>query len=75
MKWKLGDEEERSFLALKVILVATPVLRFPDPSKQFVFITDASDVAVDAILEQDFGNGLQSIAFASRKLHQAELRY
>ena len=37
--------------------------------------TDASDVAVGAILEQDFGNGLQPIAFASRKLHQAEIRY
>ena len=36
---------------------------------------DASDAAVGAILEQDFGNGLQPIAFASRKLNNAEMRY
>ena len=37
--------------------------------------TDASDVVVDAILEQDFGNGLQLVAFASEKLNGAEMRY
>ena len=37
--------------------------------------TDASDAAVGAILEQDFGNGLQPVAFASRKLNGAEMRY
>ena len=37
--------------------------------------TDASDAAVGAILEQDFGNGLQLVAFASRKLNGAEMRY
>ena len=37
--------------------------------------TDASDAAVGAILEQDFGNGLQPVAFASRKLNNAEMRY
>ena len=37
--------------------------------------TDASDAAVGAILEQDFGNGLQPMAFASRKLNDAEMRY
>ena len=30
---------------------------------------------VGAILEQDFGNGLQPVAFASRKLNGAEMRY
>ena len=37
--------------------------------------TDASDVAVGAILEQDFGNGLQPVAFASKKLNGVEMRY
>ena len=31
--------------------------------------------AVGAILEQDFGKGLQPVAFASRKLNGAEIRY
>ena len=75
LKWQWGDAEERSFLALKVALVAAPVLGLLDFNKQFVVTTDVSDFAVGAILEQDFGNGLQSIAFASRKLQQDELRY
>ena len=37
--------------------------------------TNASDAAVGAILEQDFGNGLQPVAFASKKLNGAEMRY
>ena len=43
--------------------------------KQFVVTTDASDVAVGAILEQDFGSGLQPVAFASRKLNSTEICY
>ena len=38
-------------------------------------MTDASDVAVGAILEQNFGSGLQPIAFASHKLNATEIRY
>ena len=37
--------------------------------------TDASDAAIGAILEKDFGNGLQPVAFASRKLNGVEMRY
>ena len=51
------------------------MLRLPDFDQQFVVTTDASDVAVGAILEQNFGSGLQPIAFASRKLNKAEIRY
>ena len=75
IKWQWGDREERSFLALQVALATAPVLGLPDFSKQFLVTSDASDVAVGAILEQDLGNRLQPIAFASRKLHQAEVRY
>ena len=37
--------------------------------------TNASDVGVGTILEQDFGNGLQLVAFASQKLNDAEMQY
>ena len=56
-------------------MATAPVLRLPDFEKQFVVTTDASDVAVGAILEQDFNSGLQPIAFASRKLNATEIRY
>ena len=73
--WSWGDAQERSFMALKVAIATAPVLRLPDFEQQFVITTDASDVAIGVILEQDFGSGLQPIAFASRKLIPAEVRY
>ena len=60
---------------MKVAIATAPVLRLPDFECQFVITTDASDVAIGAILEQDFGTGLQPIAFSSRKLNPTEIRY
>ena len=67
--------EEESFVKLKATLPSSTVLRLPDFERQFVVTSDASDVSVGAILEQDFAHGLQPIAFASRKLNNAESRY
>ena len=46
-------------------LTTAPILKLLDFDRQFVVTTDASDAAVGAIIEQDFGNGLQLVAFAS----------
>jgi hypothetical protein len=51
------------------------VLAMPDFSIPFLMETDASDRAVGAVLEQDFGRGPQPIAYFSRKLIPAELFY
>ncbi|CAI7871273.1 unnamed protein product [Closterium sp. NIES-53] len=45
------------------------------PSRPFEVITDASDFAIGAVLLQDFGNGLQLIAYESRKLQAAKRNY
>ena len=74
-QWRWEKAQEESFLALKIALATAPVLRLPDFDHQFVVRTDASDVVVGAILQQDVGNGLQPVAFARRKLQQAEVRY
>ena len=73
--WCWEDAEQNSFTALKVAMATAPILRLPDFEKQFVVTTDASDVAIRAILEQDFGLGLQPVAFASRKLNATEIRH
>ncbi len=62
-------------MRLKLALTTAPVLILPDFEKQFVITTDASDGAVGAILQQDQANGLQPVAFASRKLNATEMRY
>ncbi|GJP52603.1 hypothetical protein CLOM_g11708, partial [Closterium sp. NIES-68] len=60
---------------LKLFLTTPPVLRIADPHRPFELITDASDLAVGAILLQDFDEGLQPIAYESRKLNPAERNY
>ena len=61
--WKWTQTEENSFNELKKSLVIAPVLRMPNFDLPFVVTTDASLVSVGAILEQDFGQGLQPVAF------------
>ena len=73
--WEWSTTQHQAFNRLKLALTTAPVLKLPDFEKQFIVTTDASDAAVGAILEQDFGNGLQPVAFASRKLNGAEMRY
>ena len=66
---------QKSFEALKQKLTSSPVLLIADPSKQFVLRTDASTVGIGAALMQDQGEGLQPVAYASKKLSGAETRY
>ncbi|GJP42488.1 hypothetical protein CLOM_g2043 [Closterium sp. NIES-68] len=51
------------------------LLRIVDPERPFEVITDASDIAIGAVLMQDFGNGLQPIVYESRKMQSAERNY
>ena len=71
--WDAACEE--AFRALKEALTSAPVLLFPDITKPFVVYTDASSVAAGAVLLQDQGNGLQPVAFYSKKFTPAESRY
>lgn len=60
-----------AFDKLKLIMTSPPLLVFPDFSKRFTVTTDASNVAIGAVLSQ---NG-KPICFASRTLNGAEKRY
>ncbi|CAI5464762.1 unnamed protein product [Closterium sp. Yama58-4] len=75
VEYTWGEKEQAAFSALKKILCSPPVLHIADPHRPFELVTDASDIAVGAILLQDFGNGLQPIAYESRKLHPPERNY
>jgi transposase InsO family protein len=65
---------ETSFQALKTALTQAPVLLTPLPGKPFYVLTDASDVALGASLEQDVAHGRRPVAFASRLLTPVERR-
>ena len=70
-----GPLQQRAFEELKTALTSAPVLHIPDPERPFVLHVDASGFAIGGALMQDFGQGLQPVAFASRKLKDAETRY
>ncbi|GJP80631.1 hypothetical protein CLOP_g10832 [Closterium sp. NIES-67] len=72
-KWETKHQE--AVEQLKQALTSAPVLTLPDPERDYVIEADASDQAVGAVLMQDQGNGLQPIAYLSKKLHGAELNY
>ncbi|GJP75082.1 hypothetical protein CLOP_g5577 [Closterium sp. NIES-67] len=72
-KWESKHQE--AVEQLKQALTTAPVLILPDPERDYVIEADASDQAVGAVLMQDQGNGLQPIAYLSKKLHGAELNY
>ncbi|GJP36030.1 hypothetical protein CLOM_g20571 [Closterium sp. NIES-68] len=72
-KWEPKHQE--TVEQLKQALTSAPVLILPDPERNYVIEADASDQAVGAVLMQDQGNGLQPIAYLSKKLHGAELNY
>ena len=77
VKW--DEEIEASFQALKKCLVSSPVLKYPDFSKQFFIETDASNSGIGAVLSQEYEIDLQvqklPVAFASRLLKPAEKNY
>ncbi|GJP52822.1 hypothetical protein CLOM_g11910 [Closterium sp. NIES-68] len=73
--YEWGGKQQAAFDQLKLFLTAPPVLRIADPHRPFELITDASDLAVGAVLLQDFGEGLQPIAYESRKLNPTEQNY
>ena len=74
-KFIWSDECENAFKILKQKIVASPVLAHPDFSKEFIIDTDASDLAIGAVLSQKFDGQERVIAYASRTLTKSERRY
>ncbi|KAL1129482.1 hypothetical protein AAG570_012427 [Ranatra chinensis] len=75
VKFEITDDMLKSLDWAKEHLCREPALRFPDFTKQFVVTTDASQVALGAVLSQLDHLGDRPVAFATRKLTSAESRY
>ena len=61
---------------IKGRLTLAPILAYPDETKTFLLFTDASDLALGAILSQLDSEGReQVISYASRSLSPAEKNY
>ena len=70
-----GKAQQDSFDEIKRALISAPVLILPKENLHYTVTTDASDIAIGAVLSQDQGKGDQPIAFESRKLSPAEKNY
>ncbi|XP_070392639.1 uncharacterized protein [Dermacentor albipictus] len=70
-----SDDAQRSFNQLKARLACSPVIKIFNPELPVVVTTDASDVGVGAVLQQQYGSKLKTVAFASRTLSVAERKY
>lgn len=63
------------FEKCKTLLTNDPILQYPDFSKEFILTTDASNVALGAILSQGPIGSDKPISYASRTLADNELNY
>ena len=71
-----ASPQETSFRTLIQAFVTAPVLALPDHSRPFRLITDASDFATGAILEQPNAlNCWHPVAYHSKSLQPAERNY
>jgi hypothetical protein len=75
-QWQWGEAEQRSFDHLKRCLTTAPVLRTFDSGRRSVLTTDASEMAISAVLTQPDDDGQHHpVAYESRKLTAAEQAY
>jgi hypothetical protein len=70
-----GEAQQALFESLKTALWEAPVLQVPDFAKEFVLVTDASDIAVSAVLNQKVNEQPEPVVFYSKLLGAADRRY
>jgi transposase InsO family protein len=76
VKWEWSNACEQAFKTIRDALTKYPVLMAPDPNKDYILETDASDEALSAtILQYDDNNELHPIAYASKTLNDAQRNY
>lgn len=72
----INDEDFlKSFNTAKSILINQPILQYPDFNKEFILTSDASTVAIGAVLSQGTIPSDKPIAYASGILNETESRY
>ena len=69
------EAAQAAFNAVKEALANATLLVHPQPNAQLAIMSDASDVAVGAVLQQRVSGQWQPISYFSRKLKPAEVRY
>lgn len=71
----IDQEYVDTFEKCKTLLCNDPLLQYPDFSKRFILTTDASNVALGAVLSQGPLGSDKPVCFASRTLSDTERNY
>lgn len=71
----IDHDYERAFEELKVIMTSDTLLAYPNFDQPFILTTDASNVAIGAVLAQLHDGKERPIAYLSRTLSKAEEKY
>jgi hypothetical protein len=74
-KFDWDKQCQEAFETLKHELSTTPVLAYPDFKLHFIVTTDASKIAIAAVLSQVQDGVERPISFASRQINTAERSY
>jgi hypothetical protein len=69
------EEHQEAFEKLKTALCEAPTLQVPDFEKDFLIATDATDVAISAVINQRVNGELTPVAYYSKMLASAERKY
>ena len=74
-RFEWTDEADEAFRKLKTALMEVPILAFPHPNVPCILDTDASGVALGAVLSQVIEGVERPIAFYSRVMNQSQRNY
>lgn len=75
IKFEWEEAQEQAFIDLKNALCSEPVLAFPCFDKEFILSTDASNVALGAVLSQVVEGVEKPIGYGSRVMQTRERNY
>jgi len=78
LNWKgvpWSAAHDQAYQKIKDLVCSAPVLHVADQNREFVLHVDASEFGVGCALSQDFGRGLQPVAFHSCKLNEGQRKY
>ena len=74
-KVRWGKPQEIAFKTLKNKLADSPILHLPDLTKTFILRSDASEYGIGAVLLQEHDGEVFPVAYASKKLKDAQRAY
>ena len=75
-EFKWTDKQQEALDILKKKMIEAPILGYPDNTKEYILMTDASGKGLGAVLSQkDEQNREVVIAYASKSLNKAEQNY